>query len=117
MVSIHTNHRLLLVLPASLYLVLVALCAVWPAVLMAQNEAKVESVGETRCSGSQRHSQSPMVDQGTPRRVHQNAAGLHPAQLAGAEERLLSSRRRSMQRNDIRLREKPLEGNDGDLRR
>ena len=29
--SIHTNHRVLFLLPAGIYLVLVYLCAVWPA--------------------------------------------------------------------------------------
>lgn len=39
--SIHTNHRLLFVLPAGIYLVLVYLCAIWPAM---QEQAAMEEL-------------------------------------------------------------------------
>lgn len=39
--SIHTNHRVLFLLPAGIYLVLVYLCAVWPAM---QEQAAMEKI-------------------------------------------------------------------------
>jgi cytochrome c oxidase cbb3-type subunit 2 len=39
--SIHTNHRLLFVIPAVLYLVLVGLCAVWPAEVARREDESV----------------------------------------------------------------------------
>jgi cytochrome c oxidase cbb3-type subunit 2 len=39
--SIHTNHRLLFGLAAGIYLVLVGLCAIWPATVAQRAEAEV----------------------------------------------------------------------------
>ena len=42
MPSIHTSHRMVFWIPALMYLVLVALCAVWPAEIELAREAKAE---------------------------------------------------------------------------
>lgn len=42
MASIHTSHRKVFLVPASLYLVLVAICAVLPAMQAAEEEQQVE---------------------------------------------------------------------------
>ncbi len=79
MVSIHTNHRLLLILPLSLYLVLVGLCAVWPAIVMQNNEALVE-----------RPPEDPLVERG--RELYgrgYNCVSCHTQQIRG-DERLAS---------------------------
>jgi cytochrome c oxidase cbb3-type subunit 2 len=39
--SIHTNHRLLFSIPAISYLILVAVCAVWPAMYEVQKEKEI----------------------------------------------------------------------------
>ncbi len=44
--SIHTNHRLLFILPASIYLVLVYLCAVWPAMIEQEAMEKLDKPPE-----------------------------------------------------------------------
>ena len=41
MISIHTNHRLLFTIPAVSYLILVLVCAVWPAMLEKERESKI----------------------------------------------------------------------------
>lgn len=74
MVSIHTNHRLLLILPASLYIVLVALCAVWPAVLEQQKEAQVERSEET-----------PLAERGRKLYGSFNCVTCHTQQIRGDE--------------------------------
>ncbi len=38
--SVHTSHRAILLLPAGLYVVLVLLCAVWPALRLKAEEAR-----------------------------------------------------------------------------
>ena len=40
--SIHTNHRLVLLFPATIYVVLVGVCAIWPAMQEKQAERDVE---------------------------------------------------------------------------
>lgn len=39
--NVHTSHRTLLLLPAGIYLLLVFLCALWPALVQSEEDARV----------------------------------------------------------------------------
>jgi len=41
MVNIHTSHRMIFLLPAGIYLVLVFVCAIWPAMIQKEIDAQV----------------------------------------------------------------------------
>ncbi len=41
MVNIHTSHRLLFILPATIYLILVFVCAIWPALIQQELDQAV----------------------------------------------------------------------------
>jgi cytochrome c oxidase cbb3-type subunit 2 len=41
--NIHTSHRMLLLVPAVTYLLLVFVCAIWPALVQSEEDAQVEA--------------------------------------------------------------------------
>lgn len=74
--NIHTNHRLLFFFPAGLYLVLVYVCAVWPA--MVEQEA-MEAV--------ERPVQSELVARGREVYAKFNCVTCHTQQIRGDERK------------------------------
>jgi len=76
--SIHTNQRLLFGICAISYVVLVAVCAVWPAILESQAESKREAAYE-----------DPLILRGRDLYRAYNCVACHTQQIRG-DERLAS---------------------------
>jgi len=72
--SIHTNHRLLFAIPALTYILLVALCAVWPAALEKQAENKIPTPYR-----------DPLVERGRQLYGSFNCVTCHTQQIRGDE--------------------------------
>ena len=74
--NIHTNHRLLFLLPAGLYLVLVYVCAVWPAMVEQDAMEQVE-----------RRPISDLVARGRELYGSYNCVTCHTQQIRGDERK------------------------------
>ena len=74
--NIHTNHRLLFFLPAGIYLVLVYLCAIWPAM---QEKAAMEQLPKPVTS--------ELVERGRVLYGQYNCVTCHTQQIRGDERK------------------------------
>lgn len=72
--NIHHSHRLLFLIPAVSYLVLVTVCCVIPAILEQQREAEVEAPYE-----------DPLLDRGRALYRDYNCVACHTQQIRGNE--------------------------------